>query len=487
MFKNYLKTALRNLKRNVVYSIINVVGLAIGMACCIVIMLFVMEELSWDRYHENAEKIFRVTRKTDFQDQEMHYANTRNELSSHILEEIPEVKNTVRIRKWGGNIVRYGEKKFDIDQIYADPSLFEVFTFPLIRGDRKTVLNDPNSVVILEDLAKSLFGDRDPMGEIISISSTLGKYDLCVTGIMKEIPKNSHFWFNVLVPFKNLEEIYYCSTYLLLKDKKASKTVEEKIPIIVKKHFGEEYASRIRGYSLQPITDIHLKSDLLAELGRNSNISYSYTYSGVAIAILLIACINFMNLSTARSSRRSKEVGIRKVAGAGKKQLVLQFIGESVILAFMALIIAILIAYLLLPLFNELASKNLKLDFLGNPFLYIGLFGLTLFVGLLAGSYPAFFLSAFKPIQVIKGEKRDGTRLGGIIRKGLVIVQFAASLVFIIGAIVVFHQLHYVSEKDLGFDSENVLRIHIGAESNYQQKGNIFINEFSKNPNILEA
>ncbi|MFH1942965.1 MAG: ABC transporter permease [bacterium] len=495
MFKNYLKTALRNLKRNVVYSFINVVGLAIGMACCIVIMLFVMDELSWDRFHKNADRIFRITATTDVQGREVSYATTNPELSTYIVEEIPEVANAVRIVAHSGFTMSQEGKNFTINPIYADPSLFEIFTFPLIRGDVHTVLNDPNGAVISEGLAERLFGADDPMGQIISIYSLTDKYDLHITGIMKDVPKNSHFWFEFVIPLKYLEKKYedtessivLCHTYILLNDKNKYRTVEEKIPAIVVNHFGNRYASRIKSCSLQPITSIHLNSDMALELGRNSNISYSYTYSGIAAVILFIACINFMNLSTARSSRRSKEVGMRKVVGAGKRQLIFQFIGESIILAFIALVIAIIIAYFLLPFFNKLVFRNLKLDFLRNSSLYIGLLILTVFVGLLSGSYPAFFLSAYQPLHVIKGEKMTDSLFSRIIRKGLVIVQFAASLVFIIATIVVFRQLRFITKQDFGFDAENVIEIPIKIFSDFSQKGDIIVTEFSKHPNILDV
>lgn len=492
MLNNYIKTALRNILKNKVFSLINISGLAIGMACCIVIMFFVQDELSWDRFNENAERIFRITKSFDIQGRQVPYAITSPKLTENISEEIPEVQNSVRIVKHNGFVVRYGETKIITNPVYADQSIFEVFTFPLIRGNKEKVFADPNSVVISKDLAEKLFGGEDPMDKIVTIYSLSEKYDLRITGIMKDVPKNSHFRFDFAASLKHLDNrdknkgLGYCNAYILLNDKSSFRTVEQKIPAVAVKQLGEKSASKFK-YFLQPLTDIHLKSDMALEMGRNSDISYSFYYSGIAIVILLIASINFMNLSTARSVNRSREVGMRKVVGARKSQLIFQFIGEAVLMAFIALIFAVIIAYFLLPFFNHLVGRSLKFNFFENLFLYTGLFILAVFVGLLSGSYPAIFLSAFRPVQVIKGEKRRNSVIGAIMRKGLVVFQFAVSLVFIIGTIVVFSQLKFVSEKDLGFDGENVIEIPIYKDSNFCKKGDLIENEFSKHPNIKDV
>ena len=490
MFRNYLLTAYRNIKRQKLYSFINITGLAIGMACCIVILLFVQDELSYDRYHKNARQIYRITSKHS----RGHTIISPYEMAPNMVNDFPEVVDAVRIIKQSEFVLSYGEKRFVINPVYADPSILDVFTFPLIRGDKKAVLKDPNSVVISEELAEKFFGDDDPIGKILTIYDLDNKYNLKVTGILRNVPYNSHFMFHFLAPIEQLQNRYadkpyslsFCSTYLLLNKNASPEGLEKKFPNFTVKYFGERYAS-IYTYFLQPLTSIHLNSNLGLELGENSNITYSYAFSAVAIIILIIACINFINLSTARASRRFKEVGLRKVVGANRFQLLRQFLGESVFLSFIALLLAVILTELFLPFFNNMMSRHLTVGLRENHFLYVGLFLLTLFVGFLSGSYPSIFLSSLRPVEVFKGDVRKDSLVGIFMRKGLVVFQFAISVVFIIGTIVALQQLNFVNNKNLGFDKENIINIPIFKDHNFAKRHEMIKSEISRHPNIIKA
>ncbi len=495
MLKNYLKIAWRNLKRNKIYSFINIFGLAFGMTCCIVIMLFVQDELSYDRYHENADRIYRITSHWEREGREFHYATTRGNMGPDLLQEVPEMVNTVRvvIHRWF--VVEFDGKRLTTNPIFADPSILEVFTFPLIQGVKEEALADPNNVVISEDLAEKFFGDQDPMGKILTLYSLKTHYDFQVTGIMKNVPKNSHFHFDFLLPIEHLRVraqnkknwLRTCNTYLLLDKHADLGIVKEKIQQYTEKLYAGRQTPAQRRYDLQPLTSIHLHSNLSLELEQNSNLSSSYFLSAVAFVILLIACINFMNLSTARSSLRYREVGMRKVVGASRLQLFHQFLGESVLLAFIALIIGLVLAAALLPFFNSLVFKHLSLNFGDNLSLIAGLFLLVLFVGFLAGAYPAVFLSSFRPVNVLKGEFKKSNVVGIFMRKGLVVFQFALSLVFIIGTLVIFRQLNYVKDKDLGFDKENIIQIAIFKDSQLCERSELIKRELGQHPNVLNV
>lgn len=492
MIKNYFKIAIRNIVKHKVYSFINIFGLAIGMACCIVIILFVREELNFDRYHENANQLYRIaSQRTQPLDSDPTTRSHYN-IAPNLINDFPEVEDAVRLIKHNGFVVSYGDKRLIINPLYADPSLLEVFTFPLIRGDKKTALQDPNSVVISEELAERIFGVKNPMGEILAIHSLSSKYDLKVTGILKNVPYNSHFTFNFLAPMEHLRSRYEnnrypsCTTYLLLNENVSPEEFEKKMPNFVEKYLGERYASAFK-YFLQPLTSIHLNSEVALEIGQNSDISNSYKLSAVALVVLLIACFNFMNLSTARSSQRLREVGVRKVVGAARGQILRQFLGEAIFLSFIALLFAVILASLFLQFFNSIMNRHLTMDFTENMLLYAGLASLALIVGFFSGAYPAVFLSSFKPMDVLKRDVKKGTMFGVFMRKGLVVFQFAASLVFIIGTIVVFQQLNFISKKDLGFDKSHIIKIPVYKDQKFTQRSEWIKSELSRNPNILSV
>ena len=494
MLKNYLTIAFRDFKRNWLYSFIKIFGLAVGMACCIVIMLFVRDELSYDRYHENSDRIFRVTSHWEMEGRQFDYATTGGDLGQKLQENFPEVKNYVRVNIHRWYVVQHGEKKLTTDPIYADPIIFDVFTFPLIRGSKENALAGPNNVVISEDLAERFFGDQDPMGKIITLYSSEDHYDMQVTGIMKNIPYNSHFRFDFLVSTEHLRFraknkpgwLRNCTTYLLLEESSSPVLLAEKIQNSMEKLYGRKQVVE-REHRLQPLTSIHLNSDLTLEIEQNSSLTPSYFLVAVAFIILLIACINFMNLSTARSSHRYREIGMRKVIGAGRLQLIRQFLGESILLAFIALFIGVVLAASFLPLFNPLVHKHLAMHLGSNLFLYIGLVLLSIFVGILAGVYPAIFLSSFRPIEILRGEAKSGSMLGTFMRKGLVVFQFSLSLIFIMSTLVVFHQMNFIKNKDLGFAKENIISIPIFKDRNLSSRPELIIQELSQHPNIQEV
>ncbi len=467
MFKGYFVVTIRDMRRNPLYSAIKIFGLAVGMACAILIMLFIRDELSYDRYHENADRIFRLAMTRTLPDGEFRTIMATGDIGPQLVNEYPEVIEAVRIDMHRWFVVEHGETRTTTDPVYADPGLLTAFSFPMLRGDRETALSDPTSVVITESLAERLFGGTDPMGQTVSIYSLDSKYDLKVTGLLKDVPVNSHFRFEFLASLDHLrsrseekpEGRFICVTYLLLRDKRDAVGLEAKLPDFLKRQLGERAEGR--SLSLQPLTSIHLHSHYNLELEANSKASVSYTLAGIALVILLVACINFINLSTAQASRRSREVGMRKVVGATKSQLVGQFLSESLILSGIALGLAALLAGLLLPSFNALVGKRLGLAVGANPLFFAGLVLLALVVGLLSGSYPALFLSAYRPVTVLKGDVQR-TKLGGVLlRKSLVVVQFAVSVVFIVGSLVVSRQLGFIKNKDLGVDNANVIALPI--------------------------
>ena len=490
MFVNNLKVSLRQMRRHAGYSFINITGLALGIASCLVVLLFVQEELRYDRFHENADIIFRVT-------QEMHrpagdYPSIRPHswLGPALVQNLPEVKDAVRIVRWSG-IVSSGEDRFDERLFFADPSFFDVFTFPLKRGDEGSALAGPNNVVISRKMAEKYFGSQDPMGRTLTLD---GKYTFLVSGILQDIPNCSHIKFDFLAPFDHVRHIYgekrynngraITYTYLLLHEPGLSSSVQEKLPGFLEVQRGEKYAAAYT-QSLQPLTSIHMQSHYSVELEKNSRASYSYLLTTVALLLLLVACVNYINLSTARASRRSLEVGVRKVVGADRRRLFYQFLGESFVFSILASILALLLAQSFLPLFNSIMDRNLSLQAHSNLLLWLGLTGAALFVGFISGCYPALLLASFRPAEILKGKSGKVRRMELLLRRGLVVVQFGLAVVFIVGTLVVSSQIDYVREKNLGFDDEQVLILPppLRLESGYAG----FKSELLQNPKILEV
>ena len=482
LFKNYVKVAVRNLARDKGQAFINLFGLAVGMTCCILIFLYIQDELSYDRYPDKAGQTYRLALEAQTPDRGViNTARTPPPWAPALAKEFPEVESTVRIKtplvSWNVGYIA-GEKRFHEKGFYfADPSVFDVFSFKLVKGDPNTALKDPRTLVMTETAARKYFGDADPIGKTIRVDNT---YDFRVTGVMQDVPRNSHITFDILASFESLNvlPIYvqgarYDSfqatglfpdvyTYLRLQKGYSPSAFEKKMPDFLRKYVGGQIAQfriQMRPF-LQPLTRIHLHSNLDAEMKANSNVSYIYIFSAIAAFVLLIACINFMNLATARSAGRAQEVGLRKVVGAYRGQLVQQFLGETLFLSGLALALALLFTSLLLRVFNNLSGKKLSLMLAAGWGIPI-MIGLTVLVGLIAGSYPAFFLSAFRPANVLKGSLKS-SQGSALFRRVLVVFQFAVSIVFMIGTGLVYRQLDYIQNKPLGFDKENVVVLPLG-------------------------
>jgi len=502
MLKNYIKTAFRSIRKQKGYSLINILGLAIGMASCLLILLYVQDEVSYDSYHDNADRIYRVAGSYRMGGRSFETATVGAPAAKALIADYPEVEDAVRFRDRGSFIVQYGDNSFKERYIvFADPSFFSIFTIPLLKGDPATVLSNPNSLVLSQNAAEKYFGDADVMGKTLRLDD---RDDYKVTGVFDRIPSNTHFHFDILLSMPSLKESKELiwlnnnfNTYILLSEGADPKALEAKFPEMLKKYMGPQI-KLLTGKSwdeidkndmnaefyLQPLTTIHLHSDLIAELGPNSDVKYIYIFSAIALFVLLIASINFMNLSTARSAGRSKEVGIRKVLGSYRFQLVKQFLTESTILSLMALGMAILLVRLVLPLFNSLSGKEFSSSDMANGVMIMAVFAITLLIGLIAGSYPAFFISAFQPANVLKGKLKTGVKTGPL-RSGLVIFQFAASIILIIGTFVVYNQLRYIQNKKLGFDKEQVLILNNAYLLGAQAK--VFKDEMLGHPQFLNG
>ena len=468
MLKNYFKIALRNVLRHKVYSGLNIAGLAIGMACCILILLWVQHELSFDRFHTNAPHIYRLTANAgDFK-----AAVSPAGMGQGLQAQLPEIKSVIRISKPMPGLFEAGPgRKFEEKNVFfADSNFLQEFSFQLLQGNAAIALQRPDGIVITETLARKYFGKEDAMGKMIRVDN---RDEFMVTGILANIPSNSHLQFDVLLPMSFLartdEDLkqkrwgnFNFYTYLRLDERTTAASLPgltEKIQAIWHKSQGKE--AKI-GFHLQPLTDIHLHSDLQIDLPGHGNMQYVRIFFLAAIFIIAVACINFMNLATARSANRAKEVGLRKVVGAARYQLVVQFLGESMIMSFFSLFIALLIVWISLPAFNGLADKNLSLQLLdGKPI--AGLLAIALLTGLVAGSYPALLLSGFKPVKVLKGKLRLGQ--GNLFfRNSLVVTQFVVAIVLLVGTAFVYQQLRFIKNKNLGFDKSNLLYMPMAGE-----------------------
>jgi putative ABC transport system permease protein len=474
MFRNYFKIASRNIWKYKGYSAINIIGLAVGLATCMLILVFVTDELSYDKFNKKAERIYRVDGDIQFGGNHFILAVAPDPLGQTLKKDFPQVEQYVRFRDYGGfRVKKENENVQENKVIYADSTLFDVFTLPLIAGDEKTALVDPTSIVITEKIAKKYFNSTDAVGKTLTINDTS---NFKVTAVIKNIPSQSHFNFNFFLPLSSSDESRKgnwlsnnFNTYIVLKKDSDPKKLEAQLDAFVNKYIGPQAQQLLNvsmdefkkngnfdRYSLTPLTQIHLHSSKVAELGANGNMQYVYIFSAIAIFILLIACVNFMNLSTARSSNRAKEVGVRKVLGSNKKNLITQFLAESILISFISLLFALAIAELLLPYFNQLSGKEIELGLFSRPWLLPSLLLMVIIVGLLAGSYPSFYLSSFQPITVLKGKLTSGFKSGWL-RSSLVVFQFAISIILIVGTVVIYSQLNFIRSKKLGFDRDHVL------------------------------
>jgi len=467
MFKNYLLVTMRNLRKNSTYSLLNIIGLAVGMAAFILIVLYVQFELSYDKYHENTDRIYRVIREGR--------AFTPAPLGPELKEKIPEVEAAARIIRNSNTLVSHEQNHYLEEEFYwADPAMFDIFSIPFTSGDPETALNEPFAIVLSQSAAKKYFGDADPMGNILMVSE---RYQFKVTGVFGDMPANSHFVMDVAVPYETYFRITsndisgwrsnFSYTYFLLREGADPQEAENKIhsfiliPLLKADGIKEPYP---KYFFIQPMTEIHLRSHLMQEIGVNNDMKYILLFSSIAFLILFIACVNYMNLATARSLRRGKEVGMRKVVGARKGQLIAQFLGESVVTTVLAMIFSIMMVLAALPAFNNLVQRQLRFDPLQNPQFFLGLVFITLLVGLFAGSYPAMRMSGFRPISVLSGSFTRSPK-GSSLRNVLVLIQFAITIILIICTTAVRAQLKFIKTVDMGYTKEQVITLPVRVRS----------------------
>jgi putative ABC transport system permease protein len=485
MLKNYLKIALRNIKRHKGYSFINIAGLAIGISCCVLMLMWVQDELSYDRFHENSRELSRVL-LDPMGASPTHEAVSPPVLAAKMKDEFPEVLNTARLASSGTLLFSHGEKAFYEGRgLFADQSFFEMFSFPFTRGDPAAAFPGLQSIVITEEMAKKYFGSENPIGKTITVNK---KTDFTVTGVLDNIPHNSHLQFSYVRPFILLKEYgvdldswgnvsFY--TYVQLGKNSSIQEVNGKLRRLIER---EDPGHNM--YYLQPLTRIHLHSRFNFDIAVCGNIMYAYIFTAAAVFILFIACINFMNLATARAGTRSKEVGVRKVVGAFRTDIIKQFLLESILLSIVALVFSVFLIELLIPVFNNLSGKQLALDYPGNLIFIFALIGITLFTGLVSGSYPSLFLSSFHPAKVIRGFSGSGTK-GTLLRKALVVTQFVLTVVILIGVMVIHNQLDHIRKKNLGYDKEHLVCFPLRGDTS--KRFDSLKAELLKNPNITNV
>ncbi|MCL4707458.1 ABC transporter permease [bacterium] len=444
------------------------------MACCIFMLLYVQDELSYDKFHQNAERIFRVVCDEKNEGQVRRLASTFAPMASRLLTEFPEIERVVRLFAYNATVALGVEKRFQENRfLFADSTVFEVFSFTFLHGDPGTALAEPNTMVVTAATAQKYFGDENPRGKILTVEQR----DFKITGVLKNVPHSSHFDFDFLANINGINNIMGpwvlqrgwfwppMYTYVMVSSSAAAPAIESRLPEFSRQHLHANLALR-QTLHLQPLLDIHLHSDLEGEIAPTSNIAYVYIFSAIAVFILLIACINFMNLATARSANRAREVGLRKVVGAQKPQLMRQFLGESFFYAVLALLLALTLVELFLPVFNTLVGKQVEIRYADNWIVAAGLLALTLLVGMMAGSYPAFFLASFRPLQVLQGKILTGDKRPPLrIRAILVVTQFIISIGLIAVTMIVHAQLRFIQDKRLGFDKERLVVIPIRDEA----------------------
>jgi putative ABC transport system permease protein len=474
MLKNYLKVALRNLWKNKAFSAINIVGLAAGLAVCLLIVLYVIDELSYDKYNVNADRIYRLDADIYFNNTSAIFAVAPDPLAPTLKRDFPEIAEEVRLNYQSDVLVKKDNQNVqDHKAVFADSTFFKVFTVPMIHGNPANALKEPNSIIIDETTAKKYFNTTDVVGKTLVVDNT----NYCkITGVIKDIPKQSHFHFHFIRPkTTNVNDSWLSNNtynYVMVRPGVTQEKLQKDVDATINNYLGKELESQLHAtlkditskgshfiYHAMPLNDIHLHSNKSYEIEANGDVTYVYIFSVIAVFILLIACVNFMNLSTARSANRAKEVGIRKVAGSLRMHLITQFLTESVLISFFSLVLAIGIAALLLPLFNQLAEKEMSVATLFSTWLFPVMIGLVFLAGCVAGSYPAFYLSAFQPIDVLKGKIAKGFKSSWL-RSGLVIFQFTISIILIIGTIVIYNQLDYIHGRKTGYNRDQVFVLH---------------------------
>jgi putative ABC transport system permease protein len=498
MTHTILLTIIRNIRKNAVFSLINIFGLTLGIASFILIMLFILSELSYDRYNEKAGRVYRLCIRARIGDTKINQTYSSARMFREMREKYPEIESGVKFFNWGEALIRIGEKNFSEPMVmFADSTVFNVFTLKLHSGNAVTAINRPNTMVISETAAKKYFGDQNPVGK--SIEMDLGRGGMTrfeVTGIYADLPSNSHIHFNLLVSLSSFPRMLAdqdwtsnnYTTYFLLKPGASAKELENKLKLYVLESIGvKNYRQALASgnfweFFLQPLTSIHLHSDLNGEFEPNGNIKYVYIFIVIAFFVLIIACINFMNLSTAKSTLRAREVGIRKTAGSTRGKLISQFLSESVIMTFVSLVLAIVIVQVVLPVYGNWLGRELSFKLFSSPYMIPGLLMFGFIVGIIAGLYPAFFLSSFSPTKVLKDQTLAETKGIGL-RNILVIFQFSASIFLIIGTLIVNRQMNFIQNKDVGFIHKNILILRTPAS--YGRVSKAFENEIRQQAGVV--
>ena len=497
MFKNAIKTALRSLLKNKGFTFLNIFGLALGLAVCLLIVFYVVDELSYDRYNVKASRIVRINSDMKFGGSTTSYAIAAPAVAAALKDNFPEVENVVRLTPVVNIRFKKGNEEISEEKgVYSDPSIFGIFTLPMIEGDPENALKEPNAVVITENIAKKYFNKSDVVG--LTLTSANDNIIHKITGVIRNVPSQSHFNFDFFLSTATLPGINSSdwtnlnyNTYVLFKPGTDYKKFDAKLPAFFNKALGNinfdvaafEAGGNYYRINFTPLTDIHLQSNRQRELGANSSIQYVYIFSVVGLFILLMACINFINLSTARSSNRAREVGVRKVLGSPRLYLIIQFIWESIMVTLAGIFIAVLVTWGLLPLFSQVSGKDLAITIQTLTWLLPSIFVCILVIGIVAGSYPAFFLSSFRPISVLKGKLSTGFKGGGL-RSFLVVFQFTISIFLIISTMVVYNQLHYIQNKDLGFNRNHVLLV---KNASALENPKILKREVKQLPGIVNA
>jgi putative ABC transport system permease protein len=505
MFRSFFTVAFRNILRQKAYAVINILGLAIGLACSILIVLFVTHEVSYDKFHKKGDRIYRLYLDGKIGEQELLSAWTAVPTAPAFLEEFPELEDFCRMERWSEITVRYEDNTFQEDAIlFADSSFFNIFSFNLLKGDPNEVLREPNTVVISDEMANKYFGDDEPIDKVLKFYADTTHYR--VSGVMEKMPDNSHIYGDFVVSYYSIpwkiNRTEWTSnnlfSYFLLREGASAEALQEKIDPVMRKYVGPEIdvflgisldewieQGNRYGLVLQQLDDIHLNTDITGGMKPTNDIKYIYLFSLIAVFILLIASINFMNLATARSAQRSREVGMRKVVGSTRNLLIRQFLTESLIMVFLSLILAILLVELLITPYNNLIRLDLSIDYIGVWYTIPALVGLAIIVGLISGSYPAFMLSSFKPVSVLTGKLEAGVKSGWL-RRILVVIQFVISVFIIIGTIVIYQQLSFMLNKDLGFYKEQLAVIQqfsdVGADHVFT-----FKQEIAKIPGVISS
>ena len=490
MIKNYLKFTFRNLTRHKVYSFINLFGLALSLACVILIMLWVQHELSYDRFHEKADNIFMVLRG----EEETVMAPTCYLLAPSLVAELPEIINATRFAQTPETekvLFRSGEKAFEENISFTDSHFFEIFSFPFLKGIPESALEGPTSVVITEKTAKKYFGNQEAFGQSIQMFLFGVKIPMSITGVIKDIPSNSHIDCDIFVTFRAMSFLgidlegwdwgnQMPFTYILTKDNSDIEDLASKITACEIRNRPDEDLEKLF-YSLLPLKNIHLQAKNIKFFASTGNSKYVYIFTVIAFIILLIACVNYTNLSMALSLKRAKEIGVRKVVGANRRMLIKQLLGETIILSFLALLLAVLLVQFFMPAFNQLSGKSLTIHYFDIRFL-IGAVFIALFTGILSGYYPALILSSFHPAKILKAKSSLDLK-GMALRKGLVVFQFSLSIILIISTIIVFNQLFFIKNSDIGYDRDHILCVRIASDMSGTY--DVLKNELLKNPDIL--